>query len=79
MYKLRSLLGITKMDKILNTQIRELCGVAKGVNEIIDDLSSGVLQWFSYVERIKNYRIAMRPYVDGCCSGECTMKDCYGV
>ena len=33
---------------------RELCGVAKGVNERID----GVLRWFDHVKRMENDRIA---------------------
>ena len=40
----RYLLGIKRMDKVLNSQIKELCGVMKGVDE-------GVLWWFSYLER----------------------------
>ena len=29
---LRGLLGIRRMDRVLNAQIKELCGVMKGVN-----------------------------------------------
>ena len=57
---LRGLLGIRKMDKVPNAQIRQLCGVTKGVNEKID----GVLRWYSHVERMENNRIAKRVYVD---------------
>ena len=41
-YNLRGLLGIIRMDRVLNTRIRELCGVIKGVDERIDE---GVLWW----------------------------------
>ena len=41
MDNLRGLLGIRRMDKVLNAQIRQLCGVMKGVDEKIDE---GVLQ-----------------------------------
>ena len=34
---LRSLLDIRRMDKVLNEQIRQLCGVMKGVDEKIDE------------------------------------------
>ena len=45
MDNLRGLLGIIRMDKVPNVRIRELCGVTKGVNEMIDET---VLQWFGY-------------------------------
>ena len=37
MDNLRALLGIRIMDKVPNAQIRELCGVTKGVDERIDE------------------------------------------
>ena len=43
------------MDRLLNAQIRELCGVKKGLHERIDE---GMLQWFGHVERIERDRIA---------------------
>ena len=46
-----------------NAQIRELCGVTKGVGERINE---GVLQWFSHVERMENDRIAKGVYVGEC-------------
>ena len=54
------LLGIRRMDKVPNAQIRELCGVKKGVDESIDE---GVLRWFHHVESIENDRITKRVYV----------------
>ena len=36
MNNLRDLLYIMKMDRVSNARIRELCGVAKGVDERID-------------------------------------------
>ena len=63
MYNLRVLLGIRRKDKIPNPRLRESCGVAKQVNERIDE---GVLRWFGYVERLENDRIAK-----WVCEGEC--------
>ena len=60
MDKIRSLLGIRRMDRVPNARIRELCGMAKGVDERIEE---DVLHWFSHVERIENDRIAKRFYV----------------
>ena len=57
MDNLRGLLGIRRMGRAPNAQIRELCRVTKGLNERINE---GVLQWFSHVERMENDRIAKR-------------------
>ena len=46
MDKIRSLLGIRTMDRVPNARIRELCGMAKGVDQRIEE---GVLHWFSLV------------------------------
>ena len=56
MNNLRSLLSVKIMNRLLNTWIRELYGVVKGVDE-------GILCWFSHIGRIENYRIAKRVYV----------------
>ena len=37
MRNVRGLPGIRRMDKVPIAQIRELCGVAKGVDERIDE------------------------------------------
>ena len=63
MDNLRGLLGIRRMNKVPNAQIRDLCGVTRGVEERIDE---GVLRWFCYVKRMKNDRIAKRVYVGVC-------------
>ena len=44
---------------VANAQIRELCGVMKGVDERIDE---GILHWFSHVERMENDKIAKSIY-----------------
>ena len=40
MDNLRCLLGIKRVDKVPNSQIRELCGVMQEVDERIDDGSA---------------------------------------
>ena len=35
----RGFLGIVRMDRVLNAQIRGLCGVRKGLDKRIDDYS----------------------------------------
>ena len=54
---LKGLLGIRKMDRVLNARIRELCGVNKGLDERIDE---GVLRWFGHAEKMERNRIAKR-------------------
>ena len=54
MDNLRGLLGIRRMNRVLTSQIREFCGVKKGVEEKIDE---GVLQWLGHVERMENDRM----------------------
>ena len=64
---LRGLLGIRRMDRIQNAQIREFCLVKKGLDERIDE---GVLKWYGHVERMERYRNAKRVYI-GECAGSC--------
>ena len=37
MDNLRGLLGIRRMDRVANARIRELCGVKKGLDEMINE------------------------------------------
>ena len=55
MDNLRGLLGIRRMDRVPNAQIGELCRMAKGVDERIDEC---VLQWCGHVERMEKDKIA---------------------
>ena len=54
------------MDRVPNAQIRELCGVKKGLDERIGE---DVLRGFGHLERMERDRIAKRVYV-----GECTWQ-----
>ena len=83
MENLRGLLGVRRMERFLNTGIRELCRLKKGIDERIDE---GLLWCFGHVERMESDSIAKRTYV-GVCAGNCsvgrpqkrwidTVKDC---
>ena len=48
MDNVRGLLGVRRMDRIPNAEIRELCGLKKGLDEMIDE---GVLRSFWHGER----------------------------
>ena len=50
----RGLVGIRRMDNVTNVQIKQLCGVTKGLDEKIDE---NVHRWFGHVERMENDRI----------------------
>ena len=56
MDNLRCLLGIRRIDRVPNAQIRELCRVVKRADE-------SVLHWFGHIERLENDRTAKRMYV----------------
>ena len=46
MDNLRGLLGIRRMNRVPNAQIRELCRVTKGVDKRIDEMfSCGLAMW----------------------------------
>ena len=83
MDNLIGLLGIRRIDRVLNAWIRKLCGGTKGIDEMIEEC---VLWWFRHLKRMERDRIAERVY-----GGECagirsvcrlwkrwndTMKDC---
>ena len=57
------MLGIRRMDKVTNAQIRKLYRLVKGMDKSID---VGVLQWFSLLERMEDDRIAKMVYVGEC-------------
>ena len=63
---IRRLLGIKRMDKVPNAQIKELCRVKNDLDERIDE---GMLRWFSHMERD---RIAKKVYVR-VCAGSCSV------
>ena len=60
MDNLKGLQGISRMDRVPNAWIKELCGVRKGLHERIDE---GVLRWFDHVERMERDMIVKRVYV----------------
>ena len=57
MDNLLGLLGIRRMDRVSNTQIRELYGVKKSLDERIDE---GVFRWFGHMGRMERDRIFNR-------------------
>jgi len=63
MDNLRGVLGVKRRDRMRNERIRDICGVKKGVDELIDE---SVLRWYGHVERMGDERIVKRVYDSEC-------------
>ena len=57
MDNLRGMLGVRRIDKMMNEHIRDLCGVKNGVNERTKE---SMLRWFGHVERMNDSRFLSR-------------------
>merc|ERR1712002_1206017 len=51
--------GRRRIDRVLNVEIREMCGKNVSVSERMDQ---GILMWFGHVERMGNERLVKRVY-----------------
>lgn len=60
MDSLRGIIGVRRVDQIRSERIREMCGIAKGMDELIDE---SVLRWYGHVERMEGERVVRRVYV----------------
>ena len=65
MDNLRKLLGIRRMDRVLNARIRGLCRVRNSLEEMFDEC---VLRWFGHVEKMERDRITKTVYGGDCAS-----------
>ena len=54
---LRSLVGVLRMDKIWNEEVRRRAGIERA---LVSRADQRVLRWFGHVERMDEYRIARR-------------------
>ena len=54
---LRSLVGVSRMDKVRNEEVRRRDGIEKKLASRADQR---VLRWFGHVERMDDYRMARR-------------------
>ena len=52
---LRSLVGVTRMDRFWNEEVRRRAGIER---ELASRADQRVLRWFGHVERIDEYRMA---------------------
>ena len=54
---LRSLVGVSRMDRVRNEEVRRRAGIE---NESARRADQRVLRWFGYVERKDEYRMARK-------------------
>ena len=54
---LRSLVGVSRMDKVGNEEVRRIAGIER---EFASRAYQRVLRWFGHVERMDDYRMARR-------------------
>ncbi len=54
---LRSMCGVTRMDRVRNDEVRRRKGV---VRELAERTEQGVLRWFGYVERMVEERLVKK-------------------
>ena len=54
---LRSLVGVSRMDRVRNEEVRRRAGIEM---ELASRTDQRVLIWFGHVERMDEYRMAMR-------------------
>ena len=59
MDNLSDLLGIRRIDRMLNARVREMCGVEKSGGKRIYVIA---LWWFGHTERMESCRIVERLY-----------------
>ena len=63
---LRSLVGVSRMDRVRNEEVRRSDGIER---ELASRADQRVLRWFGHVERMDDYRMAMQKGVDAEVSG----------
>ena len=54
---LRSLVGVSRMDRVRNEEVRRRAGIERELGSRADQR---VLRWFGHMERIDDYRMARR-------------------
>ena len=54
---LRSLVGVSRMDRVMNEEVRRRAGIE---SEFASREDQRVLRWFGHVERMDDYRMARR-------------------
>ena len=56
---LRSLVGVSRMDRVRNVEVRMRAGIERELASRAE-YTQRVLRWFGHVERMDDYRMASR-------------------
>ena len=56
----RSLIGVSRMDRVRNEEVRRRAGIER---ELASRADQRVLRWFGHVERIDEYCIARKVFM----------------
>ena len=54
---LRSLVGVPRLDRVKNEEVRRRAGIER---ELASRIDQSVVRWFGHVERMDEYRMARR-------------------
>ena len=58
---LRSLVGVSRMDRVRNEEVHRRAGIER---QLVSRADQRVLSWFGHVERVDEYRMARRVLMD---------------
>ena len=72
---LRSLVGVSRMDRVSNEDVQRKAGIER---ELTSRTDQRVLRWIGLVERMDEYRVARRVLMADICGGRVRGEDCLG-
>ena len=64
---LRSLVGVSRMDRVRNEEVRMRAGIER---QLASRADQRVLRWFGHVERMDEYRMARRVLISDVSVGQ---------
>ena len=71
---LRSLVGVSRMDRVRNEELRKRPGIEK---ELASSADQRVLRWFGHAERMDEYRMAKRVLISEVSGGRLRGRPSY--
>ena len=72
---LRSLVGVSRMDRGRNEEVRRIAGIER---ELASRADQRVFRWFGHVERMNEYRMARRVLMEEVSGGRVRGRPRYG-
>ena len=71
---LRSLVGVSRMNRVRNEEVHMRAGIER---ELVSTADQRVLRWFWSMERMEEYCMARRVFRSGCYTPTKSISDCY--